>query len=228
LSAVVVAMALALLLSLFTIARLATHQTQSAAAAATATQSRQARQGDMQTITTSSTDAASESTPTAPPRPTAAATGSPPFPGQPQTDDSGDSEPDAEAVARSVAGSTSGRQSPEESEASPLTSSSSPVGLVQPPADGVRLDADKEIPDERSVRSQLPAEPRIFVEKITLSNGETLELGGIAWSATGPYALLDERVVGLGETIKGYMVTRIAPQEVELEGGDGVILLRLK
>ncbi len=54
------------------------------------------------------------------------------------------------------------------------------------------------------------------------------ELGGIAWSETGPYALLDERVVGLGESIMGYMVTRIAPQEVELEGSDGAILIRLK
>ena len=73
-----------------------------------------------------------------------------------------------------------------------------------------------------------PPEPRVFVERATLVSGETLELGGIAWSETGPYALLDGRVVGLGESIMGYMVTRIAPEEVELEGGDGAILIRLK
>jgi hypothetical protein len=70
--------------------------------------------------------------------------------------------------------------------------------------------------------------PRVFIERATLASGDTLELGGIAWSETGPYALLDERVVGLGESIMGYMVTRISPQEVELEGSDGALLIRLK
>jgi hypothetical protein len=69
---------------------------------------------------------------------------------------------------------------------------------------------------------------RIFVGTATLASGDTLELGGIAWSETGPYALLDQRVVGLGERVMGYLVTRIAPHEVELEGGDGAILIRLE
>lgn len=225
LSAAVVTMALALLVSLFTIARLTTDPTHSPAAAR---QSSETPPSDQQAISTSSTAAGSESTPTAASRPAPASIASPPVPGEPRADDSEDSRSDSQAEGRSMADSTSNRQVPEEPEAIPPTSSSSRVQLAQPPAQGVRLTPDEEIPEERSARTQLSTEPRIFVERITLATGETLELGGIAWSATGPYALLDERVVGLGETIKGYMVTRIAPQEVELEGRDGTILLRLK
>ncbi len=229
LTAAVVAMALALLVSLLTIARLATDQKESAATEATATQPREARPSEREVATTSSTAAPGESEPTAAPSPPTPGTASTPVPGERQAEDSADSEPESAAEARSVVEPTPTRQAFAEPEASPVTSSSSLVGLAQPPARGVRLVPDGETtPDEDGAPTQNPAQPRIFVEKMTLASGDTLELGGIAWSATGPYALLDQRVVGLGETIKGYMVTRIAPQEVELEGSDGTILLRLK
>jgi hypothetical protein len=116
--------------------------------------------------------------------------------------------------------------SPQEPVANPVGDSQS--GLAALPAEGVALEPSTDSNDDEGSRIDSPSQPRIYVEKVTLPSGEVLELGGIAWSETGPYALLDERVVGLGESIMGYMVTRIAPQEVELQGGEGTILIRLK
>lgn len=100
--------------------------------------------------------------------------------------------------------------------------------LPDPPLEGVSLSPGTRNPGAEDSPGNSSPQARVFVERATLASGDTLELGGIAWSQTGPYALLDERVVGLGESVMGYLVTRIAPQEVELEGSDGTILIRLK
>jgi hypothetical protein len=133
-------------------------------------------------------------------------------------------EPATDRVEASIATD----QPEEEPVANPAAATPVQTGLAALPAEGVGLESGTVSIDTEDNRSEGPSQPRIFVEKMTLASGEVLELGGIAWSETGPYALLDERVVGLGESIMGYMVTRIAPQEVELQGGDGTILIRLK
>ena len=115
-----------------------------------------------------------------------------------------------------------------ETVASSEPSAEEPNELASPPTEGVSL-APSVREDGDDLATAAPTDPpEIFVGTAVLATGDTLELGGIAWSESGPYALMDNRVVGLGETIRGYMVTRIAPQEVELESADGVILIRLK
>lgn len=69
---------------------------------------------------------------------------------------------------------------------------------------------------------------RSFSRRVELAGGETIELGGIAWSETGPFALINGRVVGPGEKVGGFRVIRIEPKQVEIEAGGETIYLRLK
>lgn len=68
----------------------------------------------------------------------------------------------------------------------------------------------------------------VYLQRIELADGAEIQLDGIAWSATGPFTLLNGRVVGIGEIVEGYEVVAISPEEVELRGVDGSIILRLK
>lgn len=72
------------------------------------------------------------------------------------------------------------------------------------------------------------AEGRVFVLSAELAGGQSVDLGGIAWSETGPYALLNGRVVGLGEWVQGYRVSQIDPGQVILERDDDRVVVRLK
>lgn len=202
--AAVVAMALALLVSLVTIARLATEDHTSSTGAGTAI---------LDPMAGLSRSAESAPTPSpAPPIEESEATASAP-----------DSPGSTAEIVAPLAGSeipppgSANRQPDSKQESNPSAES---------------LDS-RRAPEPRGTRPESSlgdssSQPRVFIETAILPNGEELALGGIAWSETDPYALLDERVVGLGETILGYMVTRIAPQEVELEGRDGAILIRLE
>jgi hypothetical protein len=230
LTAAVVAMALALLLSLVTIARLATDEPARTAAATTGSASTDAPTGSNQDEAFD-TDAEGKN----------AKAAAIPVPGEresaatpPSTLDSSRlvaDEPDQATLvpapeAARVEASTVSEPLLRQPVADPDTESR--AGLAALPAEGVGLEPSTGSSDDEGRRIESPSQPRIFVERMTLSSGEVLELGGIAWSESGPYALLDERVVGLGESIMGYIVTRIAPQEVELQGGEGTILIRLK
>jgi hypothetical protein len=55
-----------------------------------------------------------------------------------------------------------------------------------------------------------------------------VDLEGIAWSESEPFALLNGRVVGVGEFIRAYRVTEITRDRVTLEQGDDRVVLRLK
>lgn len=72
------------------------------------------------------------------------------------------------------------------------------------------------------------SDPEVFVRQADLGAAGTLDLGGIAWSQAGPYALLNGRVVGVGESVSGFIVRVIDPLEVVLEGQNRRIVLRLK
>ncbi len=67
-----------------------------------------------------------------------------------------------------------------------------------------------------------------YVRHADLKDNLSIELGGIAWSESGPYALLNGRVVGIGESVSGLIVRQIEPLEVVLEGQGRTISLRLK
>ena len=75
-------------------------------------------------------------------------------------------------------------------------------------------------------------EPSVNVESYLrhadLEDNISIELGGIAWSESGPYALLNGRVVGVGESVSGMIVRQIEPLQVVLEGQGRRIALRLK
>jgi len=67
-----------------------------------------------------------------------------------------------------------------------------------------------------------------YLHRAELTDGITLELGGIAWSESGPIALLNGRAVGQGERVNGYLVVEIEPQQIELRGSAGTLFIRLK
>ena len=230
--AAVVAMALALLVSLFTIARLATNEsTTSPSDAASpdeidiqavvgepkaeATADKSIEPAETTGRVSESTEGVSKLQATAAEVAKSSPSGDDRFSETTQNTDS-------------TSASAASRQSPAGDSESAVASSPPPSGLADLPTQGVSLSPAPRNPSSEESRGDALSSSQVFVERATLASGETLELGGIAWSETGPYALLDERVVGLGESIMGYMVTRIAPQEVELEGGDGTILIRLK
>ncbi len=73
-----------------------------------------------------------------------------------------------------------------------------------------------------------PREAREFVGQAELLGGQLVDLEGIAWSESEPFALLNGRVVGVGEFIRAYRVTEITRDQVTLEQGDDRVVLRLK
>lgn len=230
LTAAVVAMALALLVSLVTIARLATDEPERTATSTTSSalpDTPTASAGDEQPVSDAAgEDVGATADPVPGERESAATLPTTPDSSRLSADEPTRSSlvPAPEANPQEVP--TVLESSPQEPVANPV--SESRTGLAALPDEGVALEPSTGSNNDEGSRIERPSQPRIFVEKMTLPSGEVLELGGIAWSETGPYALLDERVVGLGESIMGYMVTRIAPQEVELQGGEGTILIRLK
>jgi len=204
--AAVVAMALALLVSLVTIARLATKEPTTPASVASSSEGIDVQGAAGDPGPTTRIDTSIE--------PVAA------------TVPAGESPRDTENLQTSDPSTP--QESPGEELEQTVSASPAPTGLVSPPTVGVGLSVGQRDPDSEDSPGHGSPQPRVFVETATLASGDTLELGGIAWSETGPYALLDDRVVGLGESVMGYMVTRIAPQEVELEGSGEAILIRLK
>ncbi len=69
---------------------------------------------------------------------------------------------------------------------------------------------------------------REFVGQAQLEDGQLVDLDGIAWSESEPFALLNGQVVGVGEWVRSYRVVEIAPDQVTLEKDQDRIVLRLK
>lgn len=67
-----------------------------------------------------------------------------------------------------------------------------------------------------------------FVREFTLSDGTRVELGGIAWSETGPYALVNGRVVGVGEFVGDLAIESIYPTHILLKGRDRRVQVTLR
>jgi hypothetical protein len=66
------------------------------------------------------------------------------------------------------------------------------------------------------------------VQRYEPPDGSAIELGGIAWSETGPFALINGSVVGPGSQIEGYTLERIRPGFVILRSTDRRIRLSLR
>jgi hypothetical protein len=113
---------------------------------------------------------------------------------------------------------------------SPLTAPSATTTVTDPES-GVLLvlpeRPDTEVSD--SVADPLPdAEAEAYAQQYPLTGGGAIELGGIAWSETGPFALINGRVIGPGSVIEGYTVERIRPGHVILTGDGRRIQLSLQ
>jgi hypothetical protein len=77
-------------------------------------------------------------------------------------------------------------------------------------------------------REEPPAEIRTYVREVPLPDGGTLRLNGIAFSSAQPVALINDRVLGKGESYQGFMITDIQAGMVELRGNGMIVRVSLK
>lgn len=111
-----------------------------------------------------------------------------------------------------------------------------PPPTAAAPAQNVRLRAGlRNSPSAQTVlapssseHSEPVAPPRPALAAVSTPAEPVLHLDGIVASATNPVAVVNGRLLGLGETIEGYLVTRIDGNEVELEKDGVKTLLRLR
>lgn len=71
-------------------------------------------------------------------------------------------------------------------------------------------------------------EIRTYVREAPLPDGGTLRLNGIAFSATQPVALINDKVLAKGESYNGFLVTDIQANLVELRGNGMILRVSLK
>lgn len=70
--------------------------------------------------------------------------------------------------------------------------------------------------------------PGDYLLRVDFPDGSKLELGGIVYSETSPFAYLNGRLVGVGEFVEGRRIDRIERDRVILSGDGGTLSLRLK
>ena len=71
-------------------------------------------------------------------------------------------------------------------------------------------------------------EVRSYVREVPLPDGGTLRLNGIAFSATQPVALINDKVLAKGESYQGFIVADIQANMVELRGNGMTVRVSLK
>ncbi|MEA2563366.1 MAG: hypothetical protein QOH06_4870 [Acidobacteriota bacterium] len=75
----------------------------------------------------------------------------------------------------------------------------------------------------------IPApEVRTYVREIPLPEGGSLRLNGIAFSASQPVALINDKVLTKGESYQGFLVTDIKANLVELRNNGTIVRVTLK
>ena len=72
------------------------------------------------------------------------------------------------------------------------------------------------------------AEVQSYVREVPLPDGGTLRLNGIAFSATQPVALINDKVLAKGESYQGFIVADIQANMVELRGNGMTVRVSLK
>jgi hypothetical protein len=87
-------------------------------------------------------------------------------------------------------------------------------------------------PSAREPRAPSPAPGRSksgeFVRRIDFPDGSKLELGGIAYSETAPFAYLNGKLLKAGEGTAGYTLVRIERDRVVVRGAAGDLTILLK
>lgn len=71
-------------------------------------------------------------------------------------------------------------------------------------------------------------EVRTYVREIPLPEGGSLRLNGIAFSASQPVALINDKVLAKGESYQGFLVTDIQANLVELRNNGTIVRVSLK
>jgi hypothetical protein len=94
---------------------------------------------------------------------------------------------------------------------------------IERPGDGMSTATDEVASQPRPAAVREPRSGK----RLETPDGVALELNGIAWSETGPFALINGRVMGPGERIAGFQVLEISPRTVELSGPGGSFTLTL-
>lgn len=114
------------------------------------------------------------------------------------------------------------RQEVPVSEAEPLEPPPAPDPAPTP-------EAVPETPAPTPEPAPAPApEVRSYVREVPLPDGGTLRLNGIAFSATQPVALIDDKVLAKGESYQGFIVADIQANLVELRGNGMTVRVSLK
>jgi outer membrane biosynthesis protein TonB len=71
-------------------------------------------------------------------------------------------------------------------------------------------------------------EIRTYIREVPLPDGGSLRLNGIAYSATQPVALINDKVLARGESYQGFLVTDIQSNLVELRHDGTIVRVTLK
>ncbi|MFL6291551.1 MAG: hypothetical protein ACJ759_11715 [Thermoanaerobaculia bacterium] len=89
--------------------------------------------------------------------------------------------------------------------------------------------APEPVPTPEPTPAPTPApEIRTYVREIPLPEGGSLRLNGIAFSATQPVALINDKVLAKGESYQGFLVTDIQSNLVELRNNGTIVRVTLK
>ena len=108
--------------------------------------------------------------------------------------------------------------------------------LATPPLPKTALKPSPSLPsasESRAAKTSAPAKvvsqgSGDYLRSVEFADGSKLELGGIVYSETSPFAYLNGRLVGVGEFVLGRRIDRIERDRVMLSGEGGEIILRLK
>jgi hypothetical protein len=135
----------------------------------------------------------------------------------------------AAAPERTALAQGAGREPTGEAPAAPspelLSNAAAPApASISPPPSGAPASGSDAPPTARTA----PAEPRTHVREVTLEDGRTIRLGGIAYSETAPLAYLNGRLLGVGEFVEGCPVRRIERGRVLLGCVGGELALALE
>ena len=67
-----------------------------------------------------------------------------------------------------------------------------------------------------------------FVRRVDFPDGTKLELGGIAYSESAPFAYLNGRLLKVGEAIAGYTLVAVERDRVVVRGAAGELTILVK
>jgi hypothetical protein len=108
-------------------------------------------------------------------------------------------------------------------------SSTSPAASPRPPSPPAPSPspAAPSVAPAPPVSDAAPAGVRVYV-RVAKVGGTQLELDGIVASPTDPVAMINRKLLGIGEGIEGWVVEKIEAKQVTLRGGRDTIVLRLR